>query len=77
MMLQVLELTVNDSIETAEKLYRENSTWPQKLDHELRCIMEQLTKLVEGQFHGRETTPAHESLQVPYRAGSARRRQDC
>ena len=24
--------------------------WPQKLDHELRCIMEQNTKHVEGQF---------------------------
>ena len=51
-------------------------TWPQKLDHELWCIMDQLTKLVEGQFHGQETTPTHDSLQVPYRAGSAWRHQD-
>ena len=34
-------------------------TWPQKLDHELRCIMEHFTKLVEGQIHGQETATTH------------------
>ena len=33
--------------------------WPQKLDHKLRCIMEQLTKPVEGQFDGQETAVTH------------------
>ncbi len=45
--------------------------WPQKLDHELRCIMEQNTKHVEGQIHGQETTATHSVLQVPGGAGGA------
>ena len=29
--------------------------WAQKLDHKLRCILEQITKPVEGQNDGQET----------------------
>ena len=30
--------------------------WAPKLNHELRCEMEQCTKHAEGQFNGQETT---------------------
>ena len=43
--------------------------WDQKLGHELRCIMEQNTKHVEGQIHGQETTATHTGLKVPGGAG--------
>ena len=45
--------------------------WPQKLDHKLRCIMEQVTKPVEGQNDGQETAAALGGLQVSDCAGSA------
>ena len=45
--------------------------WDQKLGHELRCIMEQNTKHVEGQIHGQETTATHTGLKVPGGAGGA------
>ena len=32
-----------------------NRAWPQKLDHKLRCIMEQFTHPVEGLYDGQET----------------------
>ncbi len=38
--------------------------WPQKLDHKLRCIMEQVTKPVEGQYEGQETAAALGSTPV-------------
>ena len=42
-----------------------------KLDHDLRCIMEQVTQPVEGQNDGQETAATHDGLQVPGCAGSA------
>lgn len=33
--------------------------WAPKLDHMLRCIMEQLTQPVEGQYDCQETTATH------------------
>ena len=45
--------------------------WPQKLGHELRCIMDQISQHVEGQSNGQETTSTHGSLQVPHCVGSA------
>lgn len=42
----------------------------QKLAHELRCMMEQFTKPVEGQHDGQATAAAHGSLQVPSCVGS-------
>ena len=38
--------------------------------------MEQITKHLEGQFNGQETTSTHGSLQVSDCAGSALRQQD-
>lgn len=29
--------------------------WPQELDYKLRCVLQQATKLVEGQYDGQET----------------------
>ena len=39
-----------------------NEVGPKKLDHELRCIMEQITKHVEGQFNGQGTEATHSRI---------------
>ena len=36
---------------------------PQKLDHELECIMEKYTKPVEGQHDGQEKAATHGGFQ--------------
>ena len=51
-------------------------SWPQKLDHNLRCITEQFTEPVNWQYDGQETAAALDGLQVSDCPGSARRRQD-
>ena len=45
-----------------EKLLLEVNS--KSLNHELWCIMEQITKHVEGQFNGQRTRPPHGDLQV-------------
>ena len=47
-----------------------------KQDNGQRCIVEQVTKHLEGRFNGQETTSTHGSLQVPGCAGSPCRQQE-